>query len=71
MNKENDPYWFEHDPFIDDLGGQPPDWYWDYPNIERLNDEIPTGNTTASHQLYETDDGSSADPEVYPEQPLE
>jgi hypothetical protein len=20
---------FDHDPFLDGLGGQPPDWYWD------------------------------------------
>ena len=71
MNKENDPYWFEHDPFIDDLGGQPPDWYWDYPNIERLKDEIPRGDTPPPHQLYPEDNGGSTGLEVSPEQPLE
>lgn len=62
---------YEHDPFIDDLRGQPPDWYWDYPNIERLKDEIPDRNQTSSYPVYEEDDGGSTDPEVSKEQLLE
>jgi hypothetical protein len=71
MNKENDPYWFEHDPIIDGLEGQPPDWYWDYPNIERLKDEIPRGDQTPPHTIHPENDGISTGSEVSTQQSLE
>lgn len=52
MENEPEPD-FEHDPFIDGLGGQPPDWYWDgiesllareVEIIEGEEDEIPRGD---------------------------